>query len=273
MKQMTLLAITLLNVNLAFAASPWLAAPQSFSASLSQISQSDDEYWRGRDKTTLKGGKLSLDTTWLNLSYGISDNLSTDLRVGYAQSDYKPLGSENGRTDSLIGVNWRFKDEYIHKGIPSIALRLAATVAGDYETDQVNSIGDGASGVESSLLLGKILSPSIALAGEGGYRFRNNDVPNEMFINLASYFKIVQGLNVNVAYHVIESFGEVDISDADFLPKRNFSTLAESRQTAILGISYQFLKKFNVAANYAKVVKGRNTSKTDIFGLTLSAAF
>jgi len=272
MKQMTLLGLTLLNANLAFAASPWLEAPQSFSVSLSQVSQSDDKFWRGRDEETLPK-KLSLDTTWLNLSYGISDNLSTDLRLGYAKSDFDPLGSESSQTDSLLGINWRFQDEFIHNGIPSIVLRVAATVAGDYKTDQVNSIGDGASGLESSLLIGKILSPKIALASEGGYRFRNKDVPNEIFVNLSSYFQIVRGLNVSAAYQVIESFGDADISDADFAPERNFSALAESRQTAIFGISYQFFKKYNAAANYAKVVKGRNTSKTDILGLTLSAAF
>jgi len=270
MKQMTLLAITLLNTNLVLAASPWLPAPQSFSASFSQVSQSDDEFWKGRDKETLKA-KLSLDTTWLNFSYGISDNLSTDLRLGYAETDYDPLGSESGQTDSLLGINWRFQDEFIHNGIPSMVLRLAATVAGDYETDQVNSIGDGASGLESSLLIGKILSPKIALASEGGYRFRNKDVPNEIFVNLTSYFQIVRGFSVSAAYHVIESFGETDITDSDF--SGDFSTLAENRQTANLGVSYQFFKKFNAAANYAKVVKGRNTSKIDIFGLTLSAAF
>ena len=239
MKQMTLLGLTLLNANLAFAASPWLTAPQSFSVALSQVSQADDKFWRGRDEKTLKA-KLSLDTTWLNLSYGISDNLSTDLRMGYAKSDYDPMGSESGQIDSLIGINWRFQDEFTNNGIPSIAIRLAATVAGDYETYQINSIGDGASGVESSLLIGKILSPKIALAGEGGYRFRNKDVPNEIFVNLASYFQIVPGLNASLAYDVIESFGELDITDTGF--NGNFSALAENRQTANFGISYQFFK-------------------------------
>jgi len=279
MTRIITLSITLFSTSLVHAgASPWLDAPQSISGTVSRISQAGSDHWKGKKEAPLPANaKLSLDTTWLDINYGINDNLSTDFKLGYAKSNFDPDGSEDssesGQTDTSIGLNWRTSDEFINENKPTLTLRAVATIAGDYATDQVNSIGDGASGIASSLLVGKILSPKIALAGEGGYRLRANNVPNEIFVNLNAYFRAAQGLTLNAAYLVVESLGELDITDTNFDFDKRFSQLAESSQIANIGIAYQFLSRYNVAGNYAKIVKGRNTSKNDILGVSLSASF
>ena len=92
--------------------------------------------------------------------------ISTDVRFGFVRSNFDPVGSESSRTDTFIGLNWRINDEFIRDGQPALTFRAAATIAGNYATDQVNSIGNGVSGFAPSLMIGKILSPKIVLAAD-----------------------------------------------------------------------------------------------------------
>ncbi len=176
--------------------SPWLPAPGAGFVNLSYVAQNATEFYVGDQKrgtpprqATPPGPNLGQHTVWLNGMYGLSDEIAIDFRVGLARSYFSPNipptgGRDNysGVTDSNIGVTWRIADELVNPSMPSIALRGGAIIEGSYTAGYINSIGDGASGLEVSALAGKYLADWFAVSGEVGYRVRDEDVPSDLFI-------------------------------------------------------------------------------------------
>ena len=103
---------------------PWLAIPGETSLQLSTVFQSTDAFRQNDDKNQLPAD-LDLDTIWLSLTHGISDNLAVDFRTGYAESDFAPVGEESGRTDTTLGLTWRFVDEFLSAGNVLMLLPIA----------------------------------------------------------------------------------------------------------------------------------------------------
>ena len=55
----------------------------------------------------------------------------------------------DGMTDMTIGLTWRVIDEDISEaGAPSVAVRVAGIIAGDYDTGMPWSVGDGGDGFD-----------------------------------------------------------------------------------------------------------------------------
>ena len=175
--------------------SPWLPAPGAGFVNLSYVSQNANQFYvqdnlRGTPPQNGvpdgKGPNLGQHTVWLSGMYGWSDSIAIDVRVGLARS-YASAGPTGGRdnysgvTDSNIGVTWRVVDELVNPSMPSVALRAGAIIEGSYAPGWINSIGDGASGLEVSALAGKYLSDWLAVSGEVGYRDRDEGVPADFF--------------------------------------------------------------------------------------------
>ena len=129
-------------------ASPWMASAGEFDLGISQVEQSADDFYQADQKVELDS-ELSLSTTSLTLKYGISDEIGLDVSVGYASSDFGGAEDRSGVSDSKIGLTWQFINEFVSvNNLPSTAIRLGAIIDGDYETGQINSIGDGGNGYE-----------------------------------------------------------------------------------------------------------------------------
>lgn len=260
--------------------SPWLPIPESGTASLSYVFQTADEFYKADKNGPTPGGGEDLDqhTLWLNMNYGLSENLALDFRTGYAKSDFVLAGpttddSFNGLTDSTLGLTWRVVDEDISEhNLPSVAFRLAAIIAGDYETGHINSIGDGGSGAEASVIVGKIFADKVALSGELGYRDRENSIPEEVFFNLSAYYLFNSKLTASFEFKWNDATSGLDIGEPGFSPSK-FPELEEDFQVVGLGLSYNVMNSVNLGLNLATVVDGRNTSKSNAIGLTIGYPF
>ena len=103
--------------------------------------------------------------------------------------------------------------------MPSIAVRLGGIKSGSYDAGYINSIGDGAEGVEFSGIIGKFITDNIAVSGEVGYRFRQ-DIPDNIFVRLSGGVLLMDRVGVNVNYDMTNAESGLDISvDPDFSPE------------------------------------------------------
>lgn len=271
-------------------ASAWLPAPSSGNVSVSYTFQTADEYYRKIGPADRRGPsskrKLPEDliqhTVWLDASYGLLDEVALDVRLGLADSDFwrkhGASGGKNGYTglaDTSLGVTYRLLDETISESAltPSLALRAGGIIAGDYETGYVNALGDGGNGFELSMLAGKFLADRFAVSGEFGYRNRDNDIPDDLFLRLSGGVLLWNRVGLSVNYERIDTpWTDFDIADPGFTPDR-FPEVAEEVQVIGAGVNVTVLDRVNLGFAYATVVDGRNTADSDVFSVSLGYAF
>ncbi len=267
--------------------SPWLPAPGAGFVNLSYVSQNANQFYvqdnlRGTPPQNAvpdgKGPNLGQHTVWLNGMYGFSDAIAIDFRVGAARS-YASAGPTGGRdtyagvTDSNIGVTWRIVDELVNPSLPSIALRGGAIIAGSYTPGYINSIGDGASGIEVSALAGKYFMDRFAVSGEVGYRDREGDVPADLFVNVSGGV-LVDNIGLSINYKIVDAQSGLQIGVPPFTPGgRVFPMLEEDIQFLSGTMTLNVSDTMNLGLSYGEVIDGRNTSKSKVFSVTMSYQF
>lgn len=267
--------------------SPWLPAPGAGFVNLSYVSQNANQFYvqdnlRGTPPQNAvpdgKGPNLGQHTVWLNGMYGLSDEIAIDFRVGAARS-YASAGPTGGRnkyggvTDSNIGVTWRIVDELVKPSSPSLALRGGVIIEGSYAPGYINSIGDGASGLEASALAGKYLADWLAVSGEVGYRVRDEDVPSDLFVNVSGGV-LVDNIGLSVTYKLVDAQSGLQIGVPPFTPGgRVFPRLEEDVQFLSGTVSLNVTDQTNLAVSYGEVIDGRNTSKSKVFSMTMGYLF
>lgn len=253
--------------------SPWLTNPGETVVQFSVVSQEADKLYAGENRVDVPVGDLEQMTYWLSLSHGLSDNLAMDARLGYSQTDSTAGLEQDGIADTTVGLTWRFHDEFLSdEGLPSAAIRVAATLAGDYDTGQISAIGDGASGFEASIILGKVFNNQFAASADIGYRYRDSDVPNEMFLNLSAFYTINDQLSAHVAYHRVDARDGLDIGGPGFSPDR-FPEVEEDYDSFEIGISYAVAPEFYLGLSYGAIVDGRNAPESDIVSASVGYSF
>jgi len=259
-----------------YAATPWMLEPGSKQIYLTSVYETFDRFFRGGENAALPDD-IDQTTYSFGFLYGLRDNLLFDIQTGYTQTEFSPAtrGDFEGRDDSRIGISWRLVDEFIEGPLAStVTLRLGYILKGDYESSSPgnpHSPGDGASGIEGSILLGKALDKGWALSGELGYRDRESRVPSEYFYNFSVY-KSFQRFTTSLSFSEDHATSGVDIGDPGITPN-DFEQLEEVRRLFDLGINYRLYSRAEIGLNYAKVVGGRNTGKSDIFALTTTYSF
>lgn len=251
--------------------SVWLPAPGSGSVGLSYLSQEADRFYIGGSLMALPFGTIKIKTTTLSGQYAIADGLAVDAKLPFAKRT-SGLGSDSGTGDARVGVTWRFVDEFEKRGLPSVAIRVGAIIAGNYQTQRPDSIGDGASGVEVSLLVGRYLTPNFGIRGEVGIRDRNRGVPNQTFVSVGADLRITPSLGGTVGFSSIRNSGNLDIGGPGFTPLR-FQQVAEKRNVINAGLSYSVTERISLNGNIGKVTSGRNTSKNDLYSLGVAFDF
>ena len=260
--------------------SAWLPAPGGVSVTLSYVWQNADEFYKGETKgPTPKGEDLTQQTVWVNGTYGISDSVALDFRAGLARGsfieDVAPAKAEdeNGLADINLGVTWRVSDEVVNS-MPSIAVRLGGIKSGSYDAGYINSIGDGAEGVELSGIIGKFITDQIAVSGEFGYRFRQ-DIPDNIFVRLSGGVLLMNRVGVSVNYDMTNAESGLDIEGPGFSSPEGprFSETEEDIHILSSALSVAVSEQVSLGASYGRVIDGRNTAASDIFSVSLGYSF
>ena len=278
MKPLILLPlIVFLSISAWADGSPWLPVSKSGSLNLSYVSESSEKFYRGKARSKLPFSEIDQETFFLSADYGLTDSLAIDLEVGLADVSGKvpsPPGppDKDGTTDVNFGLTWRIVDEDISLGAPSVALRVGATIAGNYGTGVPTAIGDEASGVEASLIVGRIMGGRFALSGEVGYRTRDNRVPDEAFLNAAAFLMATERLILNFQYHNTMAGGSLDIGDPGFTPRR-FPETSEDIERIGFGATFNISSRLGFGVNWFTIIDGRNTADFDSIAATVSYTF
>ncbi len=283
-------ATLLLTAVPARAGSPWLPAPGAGNVNLSYTYQTADEFYRNTTKVPTPGNvgeDLVQHTTYVEVRYGLLDNIAIDGRIGYAQSHYgfdpsRGNGaisdkSPDGLADVNLGITYRFLDETITESplLPTLAIRFGGIIAGDYESGDINSIGDGGDGFEISGMAGKFLGDMFVVSSEFGYRNRSNDVPDNLFLNLSGGIVLFNRIVLNISYQRVDTpWSSFDIGDPGFSPITGvFPELKEETELIGGGFNVAVTDSMNLGFQYASVIEGRNTAASDVFSVSLGYSF
>ena len=208
---------------------------------------------------------------------GDVDDWAVDVQTGWARSSFitgpgipAAVASPSGAVDSRIGITRRLVDE-VASTLPSIAVRIGAIVAGNYDTGYINSLGDGGSGYEASVIAGRFFGGRVGVNAEFGYRDRGDDIPAEHFANVTSLLLLNDTVTAALEYRWIDSRSGLDIGVPPFTPAL-FPAVQEDQRSIGLRI-FSNIGGMGVNVFHARVVDGRNTAASDIFGVTLSRPF
>ncbi len=253
--------------------SPWLSEPGSSTVSFAYITQETDELKAGNNTAALPDD-LSQDTYFLSYEYGLSDSLQLNLETSYSEAELPPVSpsSRSDLGDSRVSLSWRVHDEFLSDGAPTVTLRAGATIAGSYETDAVNAIGEGADGIEASVIVGKILNQYLSLSGEAGYRVRSDDTPDETFYNLNAYLSITPNFYAFASLITRNSRDGLDIGGPGFSPARFNETKIEE-EIFSFGVSYRLSPSLGLNAQYFDTRGDRNVPLYDGYAIGTSFSF
>ncbi|WP_419935989.1 hypothetical protein [Candidatus Palauibacter sp.] len=278
---------------------PWIAEPGTGSIGVSYVNQNAHEFYRETTSTKgpleATGANLAQNTVWIGLNYALHDAVALDVQTAWARSFVAgaagPAGGQesySGLFDSNIAVTWRIVDELVSNA-PSVAVRVGAIIAGGYETGYINSLGDGGSGVETSLIIGKFWD-AVGVSAEAGYRNRGStevnpeavgagaaagetvDIPADMFFNLWLFVPVGSRVTLGVDYRMVNALSGIDIGGDGFSPSR-FPGLEENAQIVGGRLLADVTDTISMNAFFGQVVAGRNTAKSRIFGVGLSVGF
>lgn len=257
--------------------SPWLPAPGAGFVNLSYVFQNATQYFRGTKKSTPP--ELSQHTVWVNGMYGLTDEVAIDVRVGAARSDladptHQAAGGRDnysGVTDSNIGVTWRIVDELVNPSLPTVSLRGGAIIKGSYATGYINAIGDGASGLEVSALAGRYLADWLAVSGEVGYRVRDGNVPEDLFVNLSGGV-LFENIGLSVNYKLVDAQSGLQIGGPGF-SSPSFPEVEEDIQFLSGTASLNVTDTMNLGVTYGEVLDGRNTARSKVISVTMGYLF
>lgn len=266
-------------VALAEGDSPWLPIPGQLTLSVNQTEQSAREAYIGDQKlavSAITGGaalKFKRSTTNLRLGYGLADAVSLDVTLGYGKVKAGAADGDSGMADTVIGVNWRVLDEFEQPTLPTLTLRGAAIIKGSYDGGRLAALGNAQNGFEVAVLLGKQITPSLALWAELGVQDRSGNVPNAVFYELGARYRLAPQWSASLGYNGKKYGGNLDIGGAGFTPAR-FQDVRAERELVKAGLGYAFAGNQGVALSFARVLSGRNAVKEDsIVGLSYTYAF
>jgi hypothetical protein len=212
----------------------------------------------------------------IDASYGLTDKLALDLRVGYAKSEFTvdpglaPQGGLDGLTDVVIGARYKVIDE-VDGGPFTATLGVAAIIDGGYRTGAITAVGDGGSGGQVALAFGKQLGP-ISYSSSIGYRIRSSNIPDEIFggarlsLAFADRFSVFGGLSFT------DSTSGIQIGGPGFTPAR-FPEVEEDYKLWNVGGAVSFTDSLSLNASYGQKFDGRNTARSNFLRVGLGLSF
>ena len=254
--------------------SPWVPSDGEFRVSAELLTGSSDDFFIG-DVSTNLGGDIDGTFLWFNGAYGYDDRWAFDIRAGYAQSQFEtnPIEQEDF-SDTSVGVTYQFINEFaVESGLPTISVRAGYTVGGDYETDVIDAIGDGASGFDLSLLVGKTLNDQFTVAGDLTYRQRDDDVADAVKYLLSGFYNTpVPGLGLSLGVGGSRTDSDINFGDLDFTFDQ-FPQTDRDLDVLIGGANYGFENGIGLSLSYLALLDGTNVSDTDVTTFSFSYSY
>ena len=261
------------------AQSAWLPEPGQLIVTPGYNFQTFDEFFAGTTRSKLPAD-LTQHTAVLTFEYGLLRDLAVDLTLGYVWTRFRPPGgpafTSDGLTDTQLGLRFRLLDE--RRGgawTPTLSLRVGAIIAGTYDVffaippPPINP-GDGADGVEFSLLTGKTFGQSgFGVFADFGYRVRNGHVPDDLF-GRAGIFQQIGPVTLGVDYRQVQALSGGDIGGRGFGTAYGFPQVREVDRAIDAGITFTDRGGRGYQFTYSKTINGRNTGDKSIFGVSIS---
>ena len=255
--------------------SPYTPVQGSGEAEISYTVQKADTFNPG-DATAPLPRELSQDSVLLSVSYGISNRIAADVKIGYAKTSFltdpmlAPDGGLEGLNDVFVGLRYKALDEA--DGAPFTAtLGIAAIIDGGYTTGALPAIGDGGSGGQVALALGRNIGP-FSLSSDIGYRTRSNNIPDEVFGAINASISPISSVSLYGGLSFVDSKGGLDIGGPGFSPAR-FPEVEEDYKTWSLGASASLSDSLSANIGYGKKFDGRNTARSEFFRIGLGYSF
>ena len=267
------LAILLLPLGAARAQhTPWLPEEGELVLTPWYTFQTFDRFWFGDDKMDFPN--TDQHTVLLATEYALLDDVQLDATFGYTRTIGGMSGADvdDGLADTQLGLTWRVVDEFRSDAewMPSVALRGGAIIEGTYEENRPESPGDGASGFETSLLLGKTYYDEtvgeLGVSGEIGWRARFEDVPEDFFFSAGAYKAFENGFSLDVAFLHNQGLSGPDIGDPGF----TFPEVKEVQGNIQYGVGYRDAAGRSINVYAAHTLYGRNTAEKLVIGVSLS---
>lgn len=271
----SLLALTLGTPACASENSPWTPGPGFGGVSLEFLRQSGDRFTIGTVLTDLPVD-LEQTTYFLNISYGLTEKLAIDGKIGYSETTFEadklsPGESLDGLADIRIGFRYLLLDETL--GAPfTLTARATGIIRGIYEEGDLDSIGDGASGGEVTALVGRILPGGFALTGQVGFRGRVDGVPEEIFAAGGISWQATDRFGFYASGSYTNAFGGVDIGEPGFTPAQLPQT-NEDLPTWSVGTSIKLFGPASLNGEFGQRLAGRNTTVGNFFRISLAYSF
>ena len=256
--------------------SPWLPGEHQYFISPVYSFETFDQFWFGKTKVDLKPDDSIQHTACLNAEYGLLENLALDLTAGYAWAESKAFNpthvAENdaGWIDTTFGLRYRFLDEHKSSSVfaPTLTLRAGGIIEGSYQPKYLFSAGAGASGVEASLLFGKIIGQTgLAIFGDLGYRHRGEHVPDNFFSRISVSETTLNFLTINVSYRHTQGLSSGDIGAVPFPQSKQNAEQIEA------GIGCTDKAGRSLQMFVAQTIDGRNVAEKSIVGVSVSFPF
>ena len=225
----------------------------------------------------------------------VTDKLSLHIGTGwaefYAASGGSPTGlrdTQNGGQDTTLGLTRRLNGETPGRG-PIAALKIGGRLRGPYDPGYTNSLGDGATEIQGSLVLESFKS-RIGWTTELGYRNRTHalvnpagigqptdhhekvDVPNETFAFAGAYGQVNDRLQIGVEYSIVNGHDGLDIDREGWSADR-WPALHEDVHTITAAVRIKTGRLGGFAVSAGKVVSGRNTPAYGVYTLSWTRGF
>ena len=253
----------------------WVPYQGESSLSLVYTFQTFEDFFKKNEESSYPFGRSRQQTAFAIVEYGLTDALAIDVTFAYThtsttESPVAPAGAvDNGLADTAIGFRWRIVDEFDGTSAPTVTFRVGGIVAGTYDAGLPYSAGDGASGVEAALMLGKDFGHrGLGVYGEAGYRHRAERVPADLVAQVGLY-KSLGMWSANVGFRHVQALSGSDIGDPGF----RFQELKEIASYVEASFGHSSESGRYVGAHFAQTIDGRNTAKKTVFGLSVTFPF
>ena len=255
---------------------PWLPPQGELSLNPGYVFETFRDYYEGSDKRDLPFGDVVTNRFLIGAEYSILKDLAVDASTGFVTTTTSQTESDDGIDDTILGVRYRILDEEeerIPAYAPTVTLRAAAIIEGDYNTNSRASPGKGASGFDAALQLGKIINIiDVLVFADAGYRFYGHDIPDAFFTSVGVSKLLLDTILVKAAFHHLQSLVGKDVDASDF-QVFDFQEQKEFSETVSVRIGYQEVGGRYFGIELGHVFSGRNTAARLMFGVSAVLPF
>jgi hypothetical protein len=235
--------------------------------------------WRGLQKESVTVGDghgFDQNNGMVLIEYGFARNWAADLQVGYtslSQRYFTPDGEADttrGLMDVTFGVRWQVLHEAdAPKWAPTVTLRAGGIVRGSYDIDFPYAPGNGAVGIEPSVLLSKNFGwQGFGMYGNIGYRAMRSGGNDAVFGSIG-FRQEFRGFTFNAGYRHHEDVEGDDIGGMGntivYSPR-----VREIYQQMEFGLGYTDKGGRRYQFYFRQTFDGRNTGEKQVYGIYAS---